>query len=169
MRRQGTYRPNQTILILIPYTVLLLTASCTLETFDGHIAALDELSATAQNALLADSVRDPTVVAHQMETLLRAWCTGDEFTLAAALAPSTDPSSADITLREEMLFKRNPQIATALAALMKGSDRWFAVVGAAHLVGPDSIPAALRQRGYTVRRLMTVARPATPAEAMSRA
>jgi hypothetical protein len=60
-----------------------------------------------------------------------------------------------------MLFKRNPQCNRPGGA-MKGFDRWFAVVGAAHLVGPDSIPATSGGVAM-VRRLMTVARPAAPA------
>jgi len=133
-----------------------------LETLDRHFAALDDLPATTQNALLADTVRDPSTIARQTEILLRAWCTGDVSTLEGALILT------DATLRNEILVKRNSQIATALAALMKSPDRWIAVIGAAHLVGPDNIPDALRGQGYRVRRLTTTAGATTSADAMSR-
>ena len=57
--------------------------------------------------------------------------------------------NVDAAVYETLLVGRNrrwvPQIEACLAA-----QRCFVVVGAAHLVGPDSVVAMLKAKGYTV-------------------
>ncbi|MEQ8935050.1 MAG: TraB/GumN family protein, partial [Amphiplicatus sp.] len=53
---------------------------------------------------------------------------------------------------EMLIVARNKAWAEQIASSMKGSGRSLIVVGAANLVGPDSVPAILRAKGLEVER-----------------
>jgi uncharacterized protein YbaP (TraB family) len=137
-----------------------------LETIDRQIDVLDELPGDAQNALIASVAHPPAVYGQEAAQLLAAWCRGDADLLEVAFAGAPDPGPTETLLRERLIVRRNESLASAMAELMQGPERWFVAVGAAHLVGSDSIPEVLRQRGYQVRRISTVTMaPATDAGA----
>jgi uncharacterized protein len=50
-------------------------------------------------------------------------------------------------------FDRNRSMAKQLEASLLQGGRWFAVVGAEHLIGELGIPNLLRQRGFRVEQM----------------
>jgi len=52
-----------------------------------------------------------------------------------------------------LLDERNPGLADRIEALHRDGDRVFAGVGALHMVGPKSLPALLRAKGFQVERV----------------
>jgi uncharacterized protein len=82
-----------------------------------------------------------------LDPLLQAWSSGDVATMGSMIASDFEdrPDS-----RKKLLTDRNREW-TAQIEKMAGEWRnFFIVVGAAHLAGPDSVPALLRKDGFQV-------------------
>ena len=60
---------------------------------------------------------------------------------------------ADVELRAAILTGRNDAWLVKLLPMLEQREKPFVAVGAAHLVGPDGLPALLEAQGYTVKRL----------------
>ena len=53
-----------------------------------------------------------------------------------------------------LLDERNGPMAERLDALHReGKGKLFAAVGTLHMIGPQGLPALLRERGFTVERV----------------
>lgn len=102
-----------------------------------HLAALDETLASFDR--LADD----------LDALLAAWRLGD----APALARIVKAGAAGGPALKRMLTVRNRAWMVPLERLLADGQPALVVVGAAHLVGPDSLPALLAARGHTVVRV----------------
>lgn len=119
-----------------------------LESVDEQLALFDTLPPAAQAALLRDAVRESGTPDDGART--RAWLTGD---LAALEQDAAAGLLADPTLRERLQVGRNRAWLPTIAGLLDEGARPFVAVGAAHMLGPDGLPALLRARGYTVLRI----------------
>lgn len=98
---------------------------------------------------LSGVVRRPGDI-EQGETL---WASGDlEGLDAAELAPMR---AAYPEFYAWIVVARNAAWLQILSAELDGAGTDFVAIGAAHLVGPDSLVAMLRARGYTVERVDT--------------
>lgn len=120
-----------------------------LETLAYQFDRLDGLSSALQEQSLEVMLADIDSQVANVETMIAAWRKGDTSTLENLLAEGTKEAPE---IRERLLVERNrnwiPHIAKCLAA----DDKCFVVVGAAHLVGPDSVVALLKEAGYTVEQ-----------------
>ncbi|WP_417069968.1 TraB/GumN family protein [Niveibacterium terrae] len=123
-----------------------------LETVERQIAALG--SGTAEQSLA--EIRQTLAAAEdgslrrQLEEIVAAWKAADAPRLARVLQqaePAAEP------LLGELLDRRNREMADALERLARGGHSVFAVIGSAHLAGPESIPSLLGKRGLSVRQL----------------
>jgi len=120
------------------------------EEFEGatrQLALFDRLPETAQRRLLAEAIAPQTSAPG---ALAQAWRKGDIVTIAQQ---TTQGLLADPTLRAALYTGRNRAWAQQLIATMAQGHHPFVAVGAAHLVGPDSLPAMLTAQGYRVSRL----------------
>ncbi len=97
---------------------------------------------------------DAGTSAKVMRQLAQVWASGDEATLTdyPAWCQCTETES-DRRMLKRMMDERNVPMADKLAALHAGGERFFGAVGALHMVGPQGLPALLRERGFTVRRV----------------
>ncbi len=80
----------------------------------------------------------------------RKWYSGKIGDLAS---PEESALLADSELREALLIRRNRAWADILQGMLEKQPRPFVAVGAAHVSGPDGLPALLEQRGYAVTRI----------------
>lgn len=119
-----------------------------LETPEQQIRALADLSPEAEARFLAATLRQIEEEPEENAALDRAWLAGNTQALAAQL---------DRLLREAgpeayaaLITTRNRQWAGQIQEMLAGEGRVFVAVGAAHLVGDDSVVALLRARGITV-------------------
>ena len=61
---------------------------------------------------------------------------------------------ADLALMRRVLDGRNQAMATRIDELARGGQPFLAAVGALHMVGPKALPQLLRERGFSVERVM---------------
>lgn len=87
-----------------------------------------------------------------IDTSLGAWLRG-ETAMTEALVAFMRVSSARVGETTDALLKdRNEAWAAEIEDILKGSGTTFIAVGAAHLVGPDSLQTRLKLRGIATER-----------------
>ena len=132
-----------------------------LETLEEQFAAATALPLELQAELLVETVAQADGTSEEISTLVHAWLSGDEDYLAGQFEDTTDSVAARQWL-DDLLLKRNRVMAKGIDALLRGADERvsgapaqtiFVLVGAAHLVGPDSVVELLEAQGYSLERL----------------
>jgi uncharacterized protein YbaP (TraB family) len=121
-----------------------------LEPVELQLGLFDSMPAEAQVAFLRQSLEEAPQTAEQMRQIVAAWRAGDAARIDAIMNESLDESPA---LYARMLTDRNAAWVPQIEQLLRGADDVLVVVGAAHLVGEQSVVQMLRQRGYTVEQL----------------
>ncbi len=121
------------------------------ETAEEQLGFLSGLSEPLQVQLLVDGMDDLDAGVALLDRLDTAWNDGDTATLDAELA--TEMRTLYPELYDVLLTQRNTRWAETLANELGGAGVDFVAVGAAHLVGPDSVQALLTARGFTVKRV----------------
>lgn len=120
-----------------------------LEGVAGQLSIFDSLSDEDQAALLVAVARGARDDPGGEGRLARLWRSGD---VAAIAAETRRGMLADPELREALLVARNRAWTARIDRLLRSPTRPFVAVGAAHLAGPDGLPAMLERRGYRVAR-----------------
>jgi uncharacterized protein YbaP (TraB family) len=120
-----------------------------LETPAQQLEMLASMPMPMQGHFLAMTLQDSSELDRELDELMRAWKTGDTAALARLLA---DEHEAFPDLYRRLTVDRNRVWVDELARLLDSRDDYLVVVGALHLVGPDSVVELLRRRGYTVTR-----------------
>lgn len=118
------------------------------ESPEDQIRVLADMAEEDQIALLLSVLDETGVGARETDALDRAWAAGNVAALTARL--SAEAAAMDPDVREAILFERNRAWADRIEARLQGSGRTFIAVGAAHLVGEDSVVDLLRDRGLDV-------------------
>ena len=121
-----------------------------LETIEGQLAIFDRLPASQQAILLQQTAAEIATERDEQSDLLRLWLAGNDTAIASETARGL---LANPGLREALLVKRNAEWASRIEEMLRQNARPFVAVGAAHLAGPDGLPALLAARGWTVRRI----------------
>jgi uncharacterized protein YbaP (TraB family) len=85
-----------------------------------------------------------------IDTLEAAWLAGDVKQLQR-IGPDKMRKEAP-ELFDALLVQRNTKWVKQIDTLLKGSGTQFIAVGAAHLIGKDSVPEQLTKLGYKVQR-----------------
>ena len=120
-----------------------------LETVAFQVDRLDQMTAKEQEDMLRSTIEDLDTQLTNVKTLADAWSRGETNTLEKLLLGAT-ASSPDLYKR--LLVDRNRSWIEPVESCLKQKLSCFVVVGAAHLVGPDSLVAMLRNKGYTVEQ-----------------
>jgi uncharacterized protein YbaP (TraB family) len=120
-----------------------------LETVAYQFDRLDGLTANMQEASLKAMLADIDAQATNIETLAEAWRRGDTATLERLLFEGFKDSPE---IAERLLLERNRNWVAPVEKCLAEKARCFVVVGAAHLVGPDSLVQLLRARKHTVEQ-----------------
>jgi uncharacterized protein len=121
-----------------------------LETAEYQISRLDGMTMEQQEHLLAESLKELDDEKANMKKLVDAWRSGDAPTVEKIVLSDL---KAEPVLYQRLLVERNRNWMPKIEALFARPKHALVVVGAAHLVGPDGLLAALRAKGYTVEQL----------------
>jgi uncharacterized protein YbaP (TraB family) len=112
-----------------------------------QLGLFDSLPEREQRDLLTAVVAE----ADRSDTDLAAsWRKGDMATIEQETRKGL---LADPDLRAVLFVGRNRDWTAQIARAIDGGKRPFVAVGAAHMAGPEGIPAMLAQKGYTVTRI----------------
>jgi len=123
------------------------------EEFEGaqaQLAIFDHLAEADQQVLLESVLRDAFAPDNASDAVTRGWARGD---LAPIAAETERGFLGDPELRDALLVGRNRAWSQRLTALLQGGAHPFVAVGAAHMAGPQGLPAQLAARGYKVTRV----------------
>lgn len=123
-----------------------------LETVEGQLSALAGLPPETQSAYLSFTIDDIDTAAASLGQMVAAWRTGDATSLARVLIE--DDMARLPPLKQVLLDRRNADWARQLADLLaKEPGEFFVAVGAAHLIGPDSVQEHLKALGVENTRI----------------
>lgn len=120
-----------------------------LETVAFQFDRMDQMSAAEQEALLRSTIEDLETQTSNVKTMADAWAKGDAASLEKLLLAGMKASPE---LYKRMLVDRNASWVPAVENCVAQKTSCFVVVGAAHLVGPDSLVAMLQKKGYRVEQ-----------------
>jgi len=118
-----------------------------LETIAFQISRFDDMSMADQDRLLLQSLKELDTEVAAVTTLANAWKAGDAATVERIVLQDV---KSDPLLYRRLVVERNQTWLPKIEALFGRPKPAMVVVGAAHLVGPDGILAALRAKGYTL-------------------
>lgn len=113
----------------------------------GHLADMPDKVAAEMLIQTLDEVEEGAAF---VEELQAAWLAGDVKKLQR-IGPDKMRKEAP-ELFDAILVQRNTNWVKQIDTMMKGSGTQFIAVGAAHLVGKDSVPEQLGKLGYKVVR-----------------
>ena len=116
----------------------------------AQLSIFDRLPPHDQRDLLMGVVSESDAASQTQDQLAQAWLDGNTAEIDR-LSRTGILSYPD--LYRALLSGRNQAWAGKIAAMLDSGRRPFVAVGAAHMLGPEGLPALLAARGYTVRRI----------------
>ena len=102
-----------------------------------------------QNDLLNQTLNDLDVVSDLAADLVKFWKAGDSNRLHDLLYKSFKDYP---DLHNRLLIQRNKKWVEKVKSLMRENKNILFVVGAGHLVGPQSVIDLLKKKGYKVKQ-----------------
>ncbi|PHV10869.1 TraB/GumN family protein [Chitinimonas sp. BJB300] len=124
-----------------------------LESAQFQFAMLNRLS-DAESLAVLDATLGPVVrgeLKALLEGMVDAWQSGDSESLQAVIEASSAETPEMRHVNEQLFAKRNRAMSEKIAGLANVKAP-LVIVGAGHLVGPDSILNLLQARGFRVKQ-----------------
>jgi len=118
------------------------------ETIDKQVRILAGMAEPEQLAFLASILESYEEATVELDRMVEAWAAGDVATLNAVAVEEMRTETPE--LYEALLVRRNTDWVGQIQTLLEGSGTIFIAVGAAHLVGEDSVQEILKARGVAV-------------------
>lgn len=115
-----------------------------LEGAERQIAALDAIPESSQVAMVREALNPPP---NLMAQLLQAWERGDERRFTGLFLDSFSTERGLAGTYDVLLKQRNVGMTDRLLEWERRGGSYFVIVGAGHLVGPESIIQLLREHG----------------------
>jgi uncharacterized protein len=120
-----------------------------LETADSQLKMLSGFNQQQQELMLVQSLEASK---EEMESLFKAWKTGDDAAIVKLFAKDIDKAGAQ-EIYDVMITERNIEMAKNIQALLAQDKSLFVVVGAGHIVGELGLVDLLTKVGYKLTQL----------------
>ncbi len=120
------------------------------ETAEQQVRYLADFTPAVELDFLKSSLEDADKATDTIDKMVVAWAAGDLGALETLMNGDMRDQYPDIY--DRLLVQRNQRFAVKIADLAKGRGVVFVAVGAAHLVGPDSVQADLAKLGLSAVR-----------------
>jgi len=121
-----------------------------LETVDFQVNLLAGMDEANQASFLDQTLKDLEQVSELSERLIEYWQTGNAAQLYILLSKNFQGHPQ---ILDRILIDRNKNWVTQIESLMPAEKNILVVVGAMHLVGPDSVVDLLRKKGYRLEQM----------------
>lgn len=118
-----------------------------LETLAYQLDRFDQMPVKLQEELLKATIEDLDTQVSGVKDMVRAWSSGDLATIEKLTLTAFLESPE---LYQRLLLERNQNWVPHVERCLSEKAGCFVVVGAAHLVGKDGLPAMLAKKGYKV-------------------
>ncbi len=115
-----------------------------------QLAIFDTMPEREQRALLSGVLAERENASVSPDALARPWLAGDLARLEGLMRRGL---LRDPALYHTLATERNRAWAAPIAALLAAGRKPLVGVGAAHMIGPEGLPALLEAQGYRVRRI----------------
>ncbi|MFN3231376.1 MAG: TraB/GumN family protein [Alphaproteobacteria bacterium] len=119
------------------------------ETLEQQLAALDTLSTADPDAVLLDTMRYLDDDSDVLDEIVESWRTGNTDALETLLVEDIGGYEQAYTA---LITDRNRAWVARMDDFMAEGGTYFIIVGAAHLVGDDSVIAMLAEKGLVAER-----------------
>ncbi len=120
-----------------------------LESVTYQIELLSSLRPELQKSFLVQTLEMEDEVAGQLDLIISAWKSGNADELEALLYPEVSDYPHEEELNTILNVERNRNMAEKIQGYLEsGTEVFFVVVGAAHLVGGENIRQLLEEKGY---------------------
>jgi uncharacterized protein YbaP (TraB family) len=120
------------------------------ETAEEQVRYLADAPPDVELAFFKSSLVEAEKARVMVDGMVAAWVDGDEAKLEDIL--NTDIKDDYPDLYQRLIVERNRRFAVQIAKLAAGEGTVFVAIGAAHLVGADSVQADLRKAGLEAVR-----------------
>ena len=120
-----------------------------LEPVEYQINLLGKMNKGDQDSLLSQTLKEMDIVAKLAADITASWKRGDANNLDKLMNKSFEGHP---NIRERLLVQRNRQWVSQIEKFIKADKNVLVIVGAGHLVGPDSVVDLLKQKRYQVKQ-----------------
>jgi uncharacterized protein YbaP (TraB family) len=120
-----------------------------LETLESQLSVFDRLSAKEQESMLRETVEELERLDKKINDIVATWLKGDADALASLLLAGMREYP---DLYEKVLVERNRRWVGEIEKLIGQESDAMVVIGAAHVVGKDSVIEMLKVKGYRVEQ-----------------
>jgi len=120
-----------------------------LEPVEYQINLLGKMNKGDQDSLLRQTLKEMDIVAKLAADITASWKRGDANNLDKLMNKSFEGHP---NIRERLLVQRNRQWVSQIEKFIKADKNVLVIVGAGHLVGPDSVVDLLEQKRYQVKQ-----------------
>ena len=120
------------------------------ETMEQQMHMFSDMPQQEQIDYLLFTLANAQKDVNQLDVLVDTWAVGDTAKMETFLNGTLFTQQP--ALYQTMLVQRNRSFASKIEQLLNGNGVTFVAVGAGHLVGPDSVQAALAKDGFQAVR-----------------
>lgn len=121
------------------------------ESVDEQLGFFTGMPRAEERRMLSITLRDWDKQSEDIRTMLEAWKKGDLETIDVLMNAPMRAEAPDVYAR--LIARRNAAWVDKISQMLEGRGVVLVAVGAAHLAGPDSLPALLAARGFAVERV----------------
>jgi uncharacterized protein len=121
-----------------------------LETLEYQLELFNKMPEFVQDLMLVQTVRNADSMRSSMDTIVKAWSSGDLKTLDSTLLQGIREYPE---VYQRVIVERNRAWLPKIESCLRDNEGCFIVVGAGHLAGREGLIEALKAKGYSVEQL----------------